>query len=166
MANLEAYDMNGVVQIVLIDNAAETAYLPEVYQAVSRAAEIARVSAGSDDPRKDLLQQVIDQMSPTLLRVTPTNVARNEVFISPWTLAYAYIANECWVWLGVEDAEVDLDEPRYEDVLAMNGLGIYEQGGHASREDDAIVLDNVIQRIGEDIELSENPAWQDVLGGR
>ena len=46
------------------------------------------------------------------------------------------------------------------------GLGIYEQGGHASREDDAIILENVLDAIREDAEATDRQELHDLVANR
>lgn len=117
-----------------------------------------------DIPHVDLLTQVINQMTPETRESHSVHVARNEIFASPTILAYASLAQECQRWLDGD--EIDMTDDRYAGVYVMNGLGVYEKGGHASREDDAIILDNVLEVIREDAEATDRQDLHDLVATR
>ena len=143
MSEYQRYDMNETVQDTIIDRSSDLGFLAGVRDAVSRAEAAARQRDDRQPRTDDLLGQVVAEMPPELRAVTPVHLGRYEFYASPPSVAYAYIAAECFAYF---DGQHDLSEYN-------NALAAYEEAGYANHEDDALILEGAAVAIADDLAL-------------
>lgn len=139
----ERYDMNDTVRYAITAHAANLDFTQEVRGAIFTASNLAGQRDQSAARDANLLEQVCGLMNEETLRTEPVHIARGEIYASPQTVAYAFLATACETFLE--------DEPSHPDPEHNSPLESYEKSA-PNHEADAYLLGIAVKLMEEELE--------------
>ena len=143
----EIYDMNDSVRHTITARAAVLEFAPDVLAAVNMAAATAERRTPDASRDANLLEQVCGLMSDELLQTEPVHLARYEIYASPQTVAYAFLASACTDFF--EDMP-DFISPEHNSTLES-----YEKSETGpDHETDFVLLQTAADLIAEELDAA------------